>query len=222
MLIWTDSDVKLGGRSGFMPPAICTLVKFVPLPDSISTAMKSLRSFTLVFCLCLAGCATTPKINTDFKPGTDFSRFKTFALLPLPAQAPASDPGLFVRVAEPARQAVVESLAAKGLREVDRAQADCTINLRGSSLPRVEIKDWGYTTWSYGLGTVPVHTGERQIRSYAERTLIIEIFDNHSKELAWVGWAKGEGYGKVKVERLQVVIRQILALFPPGPEQAQK
>jgi hypothetical protein len=181
---------------------------------------SSPHSFTVAalgVALLVAGCSTVPRVHTEYKSEIDYSRFKSFALLPLPAQGPASDPGLMLRVAEPARHTVVESLTAKGMREVPQAEADCTLNMRGQSLPRVEVKDWGYTTYAYryAWNTVPVYTGEREVRTYEERTLVIEIFDNRSKEIAWVGWCKGEGHGQVQVEKLKEVIRAILAKFPP-------
>jgi len=125
-----------------------------------------------------------------------------------------------LRVAEPARQAVVEALAAKGLTVTDRAQADIAVNLRGQSLPKTEVSDWGYRAVPvYGvMGRRNGYAGYRDVdvRNYEERTLTIEIFDNRTKELAWVGWSKSEAVGEIKVEKLQEAIRRILARFPPG------
>ncbi len=175
------------------------------------------RTFCLIATLALAACSTTPKVQTQARPGTDFTRFHSFALLPLPSSGPASDPGLMLRLAEPARHAVVESLAARGLTEADRAQADLAVNLRGQSMPKVEVTDWGYTRTAYTRygRPVPVYVGERDVRTYDERTLIVEIFDNHTKDLAWTGWTKREARGEIKVEEVQEAIRNILAHFPP-------
>ena len=168
----------------------------------------------------LAACSTTPKVQTQAKPGTDFTRYHTFALMPLPTAVPVSDPGLMLRIAEPARQAVVQALAAKGLTEADRAQADIAVNLKGQSFPKVEVTDWGYRAVPvYGYrGRYYGSAGYRDVdvRSYEERTLSIEIFDNRTKELAWVGWSKSEASGGIKVEKLQEAIRLILAEFPPA------
>src|ERR1043166_8459474 len=81
-------------------------------------------SVSLLFCvgsfLVVGGCATPVQI--DYKAGASFSQYRTLSLLPLPQKAPAEDPGLILRIAQPAREAVVSALTAKGLIEapVDR------------------------------------------------------------------------------------------------------
>jgi len=175
-------------------------------------------------CLLLAlaafwpGCTFTPKVHTKPRAGVDYSRYRTFGLMPLPATGPASDPGLMLRLAEPARQAVVEALTAKGFTETDRADADFAVNLRGESLPKVEVTDWGYnrTTYSRYGEPIPVHVGRVETRTYEERTLIVEVFDNRTKELVWVGWSKRKTTRPIKVENVQNGIRNILAEFPPA------
>jgi hypothetical protein len=172
--------------------------------------------FSVALVLAMAGCSTTPKVHTQAKPGTDYARYHTFALLPLSATGPASDPGLMLRVAEPARQAANEALTARGLTQADPAQADIVVNLRGSSLPKVDVTDWGYSRTAYTrAGRVPVHVGRVDVRTYEERTLTVEIFDQRSKELVWVGWSKREASGPIKTEKLQEAIRNILSTFPP-------
>jgi len=178
--------------------------------------LKNQAGLALGLAILLPGCSTTPKVHTQAQPGADFARYRTFALMPMPATGPASDPGLMLRIAEPARRAVVEALTGRGFTEADRAQADIAVNLRGSSLPKVEVTDWGYSRTAYTrrYGPVPVHVGEVDVRSYEERTLTAEIFDNRSKELIWVGWTKREARGQVNVQKLQDAIRNVLAEFP--------
>src|SRR6266536_6554486 len=87
---------------------------------------RTVRDMGLVAVLAIgmSACSTTLKVQTEVKPDTDFTRYHTFALLPLPAAVPATDPGLALRVTEPARQAVIQSLMTKGFKEAERAQAD--------------------------------------------------------------------------------------------------
>jgi hypothetical protein len=193
-------------------------VQLLQNPNKAMETRIVIRSATIVALAgALAACATAPKVHTEAKPGTDFSRYKTFALLPLPTVVSPADPGLMMRLAEPARQTVLETMQAKGLKAVELSQADFTLNLRGESLPKVEITDWGYTTYAFTMqGTVPVHVGERDVRTYDERTLIIEAFDARSKQQIWVGWSKRRSEGKVDVARVQQGIRNILAQFPAG------
>jgi hypothetical protein len=178
--------------------------------------------FGLSGILLLAGCSTP--VKTDYKTGTDFSRYKTFALMPLPQQASADDPGLVLRLAQPARDAVVSQLTAKGMTEAPTNQADLSVNLRGRSLPRVEVRDYGYTYPAMTrYGTYPVVINPyTTVSTTQERTLIIEMLDNHTKELVWVGWTKKESSKQVTAEVLQKAIQEILAEFPPPPPALQK
>lgn len=178
--------------------------------------------FCLSGILLLAGCSTP--VKTDYKTGTDFSRYKTFALMPLPQQASAEDPGLVLRLAQPATDAVVSQLTAKGMTEAATNQADLVVNLRGRSLPRIEVRDYGYTypaMTRYGTYTV-VRNPYTTISTTQERTLIIEMLDHHSKELVWVGWTKKESSKQVTAADLQKAIQEILAEFPPPPPALQK
>lgn len=181
--------------------------------------MKVLWKFPLLLVLLLPACSTTSRVQTQPLAGTDYSKYHTFALLPLTVPGPASDPGLMLRLAQPARQVVVETLTAKGFAEADRDQADLAINLTGQSLPKVAVTDWGYRPAPvYGrYGAVYGFDSSRNVavHHYEERTLSLELFDNRTKELVWVGWSKTEVSGEIKVEKLQEIIRRILLEFPP-------
>jgi hypothetical protein len=167
-----------------------------------------------------AGCASP--VKTDFKAGADFSRYRTFALMPLPQSPPAEDPGVRLRLAQPAREAVVGSLTAKGLTETAATKADLAVNLRGQSLPKVEVTDYGY---SYPVmtraGTVTVvRNPYTSVSTYTERTLIIELLDTRAKELVWVGWTKKSSSKPVSPDALQEAIRGILEKYPPSVENS--
>jgi hypothetical protein len=185
------------------------------------TIMHALASVS-VLCsmggiLLVAGCATP--VKTDYKAGVNFSHYRTFALMPLPQRGPDEDPGLMLRVAQPARDAVVSELTAKGLTQASENRADLMVSLKGRSLPRVEVSNYGYTypvLTRYGAVTV-VQDPRTTVSTYHERTLTIEIFDSRAKELVWVGWMKKDSSGPVTAEGLQQAIRQILAKFPPSP-----
>ncbi len=183
--------------------------------------MRGVGTISGLWCLTgillAAGCATP--VKTDYKAGASFSQYRTFALLPLPQTGPAEDPGLMLRLAEPARESVIRELTAKGLTQAPAEQADLAVNLRGQSLPQVEVRQYGYTypyMTRYGMVTV-VQNPYTTVSAYAERTLIIELLDNRTKELVWVGWTKKESSSRVTPQMLQEAIRNILAKFPPTP-----
>jgi len=183
---------------------------------------RVLSCLAVALAILLPACSTTPKVHTQSKPGADYTRYHTFALMPLPTAGPASDPGLMLRVAEPARQAVVQALEAKGVTEADRAQADIAVNLRGQSLPKVEVNDYGFHYPVYTrAGRVEVVRNPSPyptVSTYDERTLTVEIYDNKSKDLVWAGWCMTKASGPVDPVKLQEGIRKILEGFPPLPK----
>ncbi len=124
---------------------------------------------------------------------------------------------MIVRLAQPARDALVTELTAKGLTEAAIERADLAVNLHGQSLPKVEIQEQGFTyprMTRYGMVTV-VRNPYTTVSTSTERTLIVELLDNHAKEVVWVGWLKSESSRPVSPETLQEAIRKILAEFPP-------
>lgn len=186
----------------------------------MKTPIKLLSAATLA--LLVAGCATP--VKTEVKPGANFSAYKTFALMPLPTESPAGDPGAALRLAQPARDAVVAALTAKGFAEASGETADFSVNLRGKSVPKVEVQELGFTYpvhTRYGRTVTVVRDPYLQVNNYDERTLTVEIFDRRSKEMVWVGWLTHEAHGKVKVERVQEAIHRILQEFPPTDAAAK-
>ena len=177
---------------------------------------KALALAGLGAILLAAGCATP--VKTDYKTGTNFAQYRTFALLPLPQQGPMADPAQILRLAQPAGDAVTAELKAKGLNPAPLNQADLAVNIRGQSLPKVEVRQLGYTypvMTRYGMVTV-VQNPYSTVSTTHERTLVIELLDNHTKELVWVGWLKKESSKAVTPAALQDAIREILAKFPPA------
>jgi hypothetical protein len=194
--------------SSFGPPA--------HRPSGLACAV-----FLVALALLVTACQTP--VKTEFNSARDFSAYRTFALLPLPQTSPASDPGLIVRLSEPARTTLTSTLTAKGYQEAAQDSADFTVNLRGASLPRVDVKTSGYLypvgRWQRNYGA-PVRRVD--VRAYDERTLAVEIFDNKSKELAWVGWLTEDSSGPVRPDKVVEAIRRVLAGFPPGGVASSK
>jgi hypothetical protein len=179
----------------------------------------------LALAILLPACSSTPRIRTEGNASVDYSRFHTFSLMPLPTAVPVSDPGLMMRISDPARQAVKDAFAAKGITEADRTNADIAVNLRGKILPKVEMADWGYRSGPvYGrYGTYYGTAGYRDIDTvtYEDRTLYIEIYDNKAKDLVWVGSSTTEGTGEIQAANVQKAIHLILAEFPPVPAKTK-
>src|SRR5262249_24932149 len=156
-------------------------------------------------------------INSDYKTATDFSKYRTFALMPLPQRASAEAPEVLLKLAEPAKEAVRSALIAKGLTEAPVDQADLEVNLSGQSLPRVDVTNYGFTypaLTRYGMVTV-VENPSSSVTKYDERMLKIEMLDRQAKELVWIGWIKKNSSTPVRAEDLQTAIREVLDKYPP-------
>jgi hypothetical protein len=84
----------------------------------------------------------------------------------------------------------------------------------------VEVSDYGYRAvpvyGRYGGYRGSIGYRDVEVQNTIERTLAIEAFDTKTKEVVWVGWSKTESSAPVKVEKLQKMIRSILAEFPAG------
>lgn len=175
-----------------------------------------LAGLPLLLVLGLTGCATTPQVSIERDASVNFSRYKTFTILPLSATGASLDPGVVIRLARPAEQTVREILTAKGYAEADRDKADFAVHVHGESLPRLE-PTWGYMPY-------PAYAGWRGGAYYGspmmdmqlteDRRLIVDIYDGASRKPAWAGWMERSGYGPVDAQRVQDGIRQILENFP--------
>jgi hypothetical protein len=189
-------------------------------------AVRSVGASTLALLLLLSACETTPKVQTEHDGAVNFASYKTFAILK-PRAKGSVDPGALLRLSGPAQDAVREAMTAKGLTEAPIEKADCAVLVKGESIEKVEVTDWGYTGYPYGAyragwvyGPYGYGAGGVDVRNVTERTLIVEIYDTASRKEAWVGWSQHSGSGKVEPEKLKEAIRNVLAGFPPvsGPK----
>ena len=200
--------------------------------QSGKTSMRRLLAVcALAVAGALTGCSTTPKIYSDSNAAVNFGAYKTFAVLAPRASGSGIDPGAAMRLTQPIQQTVREVLTSKGMTEAAREQADFAVSVRGESVPKIEVTDMGYTAYPYGVsragwnhyggygyggyGGYGGYNGV-QVTNTNDRRLIVEIFDNASKQEAWVGWMERTSSAAVDTDKLLEGLRLILAGFPPG------
>src|SRR6185369_7129180 len=97
--------------------------------------MKTLFSlFSLLLVGLGLGCATSDgdHITTS---SIDVSHYRTFAIAPFTGGAPATDPGAPARLTASAREAIVQSLNAKGFHQAPEDQADFIVKVVGEFMP---------------------------------------------------------------------------------------
>lgn len=168
----------------------------------------------------LSGCQTMPKIQTESDSAVDLSKIETYAVLTNSKDIPGVDPGTLMRVRPIIANTTRSTMDAKGYVEVeDPEEADISVLVHGSVMPKTNITDWGYTPM-YGTrgwyGGYPYYNGvgrDISIDQYNEGTLVFEVYDNKTKEMVWVGWSTRRITSKSE-DRLPGALMSIINKFP--------
>ena len=121
--------------------------------------------------------------------------------------------------------AVAAQLAAKGLTEV-QGEADCYVytHVKSTAQQSVSIDHFGYGGyngwggWGGSYGTTSVN-----VSNYIEGTLIVDIVDGGTKQLAWRGLGTKTFYPDSKPEKVEKGINKVTSdmfmKFPPKPKK---
>jgi hypothetical protein len=170
--------------------------------------MKSLEKIIIAAALLtLAGCVSNPTVRSRSDTSAQLSG-TTFALLPVavdPSLSSANPPA----VAQAAQSGASDTLRALGYTETSRENADLVFYLHGKCLAPVEVTKWDYVpdTAKFGL------TRNKMV-VYANHLLVVETYDNHSKQQVWMGWIQCNCH-LMEPEAVQHEIQRIVATFPP-------
>jgi hypothetical protein len=138
--------------------------------------------------LLAAGCAGQ-QVTTDYSPATNFSQFRTFALVMPP------DTGARQLLDQRVRSSVQAQLIAKGLTLADRQSADLYVGYGMVDKTHRQVytyqDGWG---WGRGLGwrywrwgvAWPMST-YRQVETYTDGTVVVNLVDAKTKQVVWEG-----------------------------------
>jgi hypothetical protein len=139
--------------------------------------------------LLAAGCAGQ-QVTTDYSPATSFSQYRTFALVSSPDTATAQQ-----LVDQRVRNAVQAQLTAKGLTLADRQNADVYVGYGMVDKTHTNIytyRDgwgwgggWGWRSYRWGVAW-PMRT-QRQIETYTDGTVVVNLIDAKTKQVVWEG-----------------------------------
>lgn len=173
--------------------------------------------FVLAIGFVLVGCATPLAMNVDYDKAANFGALKTYNWMPPTGNAAAND--LLVKRI---KSAVDSQLQAKG-RAMSADNPDFLIAMQLS----------GKTTYggsvgagvSVGIpvgraGRVSVGGGKSVPQEKREGTVVLDFVDPKTKSLLWKGTASGavnpSATPEQQQQRINEVIGQMLAQFPPG------
>jgi hypothetical protein len=184
--------------------------------------MKLVRLSTIILMVALiAGCGAGLELNHDYDQQLDFSQFKTFQWVDT-AKSTGTQ-GNNSLIAGRVKNAVVNELTEKGLTE-NTSDPDVFVIYHVGTQDKVDITDYGY---GYGYGRYggvyggPYGAGGGGISTYnyTEGTLIVDIIDASTKQLAWRGSATGvldENPSPEQVtNNINTAVAAILSQYPP-------
>ncbi len=192
------------------------------------------RSAVLLSMLALSACATAIKSTVDVADNADFAGLNTYAwMTDLPtieqwAVENDSNPLQEQRI----RAAVEAELEHKGYGKAARDEADFVVFVRLAVTDRQQVREfyggYGYNYYGYypgyrhgfghyrGYGYYPgLSRSSVYVQTVTEGNLVVDIFDNRSKEAIWHGSAsKRLGRTDETVELIDEAVTALLARFP--------
>jgi hypothetical protein len=159
------------------------------------------------------------RVNTDYNPDADFTRYRTFAWAE--GSGSLDDPRMTDLVDQRFRRAVESELVSRGMEKTASGEPDVFVGYQIALDDRVDYQTintyyggaWGYRG-VYG-GVVGTQTTATE---YTVGTLVIDVYDARQRELVW----RGSGEGKISQarnpeesqERINQVVTRILQDFP--------
>ena len=160
-----------------------------------------------------ASAAKAQEVKLDYDHDADFSRYKTFAWSV--AQQPAKNPANHVRIT----RAIEEGFAAKGWSKDAAGTPDAYLMYTGKVGETVKVA--GRSAGGYwepsNLRTVV------NLNKVREGTLVLEIYDAHSKDIVWRGVATEVGVrDDLMEESIKAAVKKLLDGYPPKKADGPK
>jgi Domain of unknown function (DUF4136) len=179
--------------------------------------------------LALVACSVTfaQDVRTNYMPGTDFSKYHTYAWVNevqgVPAVGGQPDQILDTQV----KQAVDSQMAARGFtKAADGGKADLLLGYQLAVNQEKQINGYGWGggglggfggwgPWGGGLDSFSASTSTNYIG-----TFVLGMYDPAAKKLIWIGAAQHALEPSKKqeknVQRLNKGAQKLLKDFPPG------
>lgn len=167
----------------------------------------------------LAGCKTTATVDYDRALLERMENYQSYALASREEPTAGQHLSLTEIVDRRIMRSIDQSLRSRGLRR-DDVQPDCRIAFFTTTEKHTEVQDLGLAGGYYrhGLG------GRRwssyppvSIDEYEEGTLVIDVIDGKSGQLAWRGAASRRmGHAAPDEGQIRLTVAKILAEFPPS------
>ncbi len=165
----------------------------------------------------LAGCASAPTIHSDYDTTVSFDGWQSWAWAPDHSGPDAGSASVSLYDAR-IRRSVETALAAAGYSEVPAEQADFLLNYKVQIRNESDVTVWDEPVRGYHWRQTwrPTHVS---VHRYEIGSLILDLVQRNSGNIAWRGWAEAEVQRKLSPEdrdrRIDKAVHDILARFPP-------
>ncbi len=172
-----------------------------------SAVVRIVLQMALVLLVC--GFVAAQDIKTNYVPGTDFSKYKTYKWVNIEGAQKPDD-----ILDQQIRQAVDTQLASKSFTKTDDEKADLYVGYQVSITQQTEWNAYGTggRRWGGGMGTATSST--IQIG-----TLGLDVYDMGEQKLLWRGSAtktlNPSKDPQKNQDRLNKAVAKLLKDFPP-------
>lgn len=148
-------------------------------------------------------------INTDYVPGTDFSKYHTYRWVDVEGAKPVDQ-----ILDQQIKQAVDKQLQSKSFKKVDADPADLYVGYQVGVRQEQELNAYGSPGWRFGGGMTDVKSSTLDVG-----TLVVDVYDPATKQLVWRGGAtetiNKSSTAEKKQEHLDKAATKLLKNFPP-------
>jgi hypothetical protein len=172
--------------------------------------MKPIRLAALALVVAAFGCSTL-EISTDYAPGTDFSKYKTFTIR---QGAPPKNQIAADRV----KAALTSALEAKGFKSApDGGDFSVFVHFQAGKETQINTTGYGYGgwggwRWGGGMQTTTV-------QEIPTGMLVVDLVDGKSTNAVWRGIAKDQISTSATPEEREQKVREVFTKlfenFPP-------
>jgi hypothetical protein len=194
-----------------------------PVWQSRRFNMKLTHLTGLIAVLVVSACSTPISLKTDVSSFADFSRYHTIAVK---QGNPSSNPVMDARVMDD----VADTFVAKGYRRVAEDQADAIAVVNAATEEKhtysVFYDGWSGWGWGYGMGYGYGWNGYGygwpsstvQEYSFTVGSVVVDVFDGHSKRAVWHGQAGDVTLGNPEKDaaKMRAAIGKLMAKYPPA------
>ncbi len=178
-----------------------------------------MRATTLILAMLvlLPATAMAQKVNTDFDPAADFSKYKTYFW-------PKGDISPNSLVNDRVTAAIDGQLKAKGWQRVDDVnQADAAVVANVATKEQKSLNTFytgGMGMWGYGgWGGMGMGSATTSVSTYTDGTMLVDIFDAKTRKLIFraSGTDSISDNPQKNAKKIVKVAEKMFKKFPPKP-----